>query len=309
MRNFGLIGILVVTTAAVLTTAFTPLSRNREQIGNARLNVKDLADQGLVVVASSDPSYDAMVHAFLKGKSDPIVDSLGPYSVFIKNTSTRTVVACILNWEMLQSNGQIRRLRSEYINLPALMGNSLDEVKEGFKIRPNSPWFFIPTYLQVDQDEDGSKRAGSVESDSTNKELEKVRSQFSRDLSITVTLDGAFFEDGTFIGPDTSGFFAKVEAIRNAKRDLFQEIANERIKGKTLSDALRHVEDVANRSEVKLSDTSPPADYYNSFKREAAAELVRMRNREGDDRVLDQVHKRLKTPWQELRKLPIANAK
>jgi hypothetical protein len=309
VRNVSLIGILVVATAAVFTTGFTRISGKHEQIGNARLNVKDLAEHGLVIVASSDPSYDAMIQELLKDRSDPIVDSLGPFSVFIKNASRGTVVACMLNWEMLQSNGRIRRLRTEYTNLPALMGNDVNQIKEGLKIRPNSAWFFSPAYLQVNQDEVGSKRPSSVDNALLISDLDKTRRQLARDLSITVTLDGAFFEDGTFVGPDETGFFAKVEAIRNAKKDLFQEIENDRRKGKAQSEVFRYVEELATRSEIKLSDTSTPADYYNSFKQDAAAQLIRIKKRDGDDKALDHAYKRAQTAWPELRKLSIAKAK
>jgi hypothetical protein len=43
-------------------------------------------------------------------------------------------------------------------------------------------------------------------------------------VSVTVSLDGAFLDDGAFIGPDNSGFFSKVVAQHDARRGLYTKL-------------------------------------------------------------------------------------
>lgn len=299
MKDSILVGSLALALILAIATGFTKHSSG--QSPSTQLNMKDLAEHGLVMVGPSDPSYAGLISILVKGKSDPVVESLAPFSVFMKNNGRRTVVGCILKWEMLQRNGRIRTLKTEYTNLLGLMGSDITEMKDGLVIRPDSSWFFTPSYLQVSQDESTTNGSASI-SPETMKDLRQAGTQLAEYISITVTLDGAFFDDGTFVGSDTQ-FFAKVEAMRNARRDLFRELERDIQQAKTNDDLIRHIERIAHSPKVELNSSSLPTEYYGSFRHDAAAELLRIRNSEGVEKVVERVQREVRKSWPELRKI------
>lgn len=300
MKNIVLIGLLLIATGAVITTGFTRRSIVKLQNTKSRFNVKDLPEHGLSIIDSSDSRYGTLVSSLLQDNSDPLVETLAPFSIFIKNSSKHTVVACVLKWEMIPQNGKTLTSRREYTNLLVLMGKEVSGVKEGLIIRPGGTWFFTPSYLPVSQGEDRSKTVN----DKTEvvAELNRVLPELTQFTSITVSLDGAFFDDGTFVGPDSSEFFAKVEAMRNGRRDALLAIVNDKKEGKSDIEVFKHVEELA-AAKVNTNARPTAADYYSSFRKDAAAELLRMRKAEGDAKTLGRVHQKLQKPWPELRKL------
>jgi hypothetical protein len=83
-----------------------------------------------------------------------------------------------------------------------------------------------------------------------------------------VSIDAAFFDDGTFVGPDTSNFFAQTKAVVSAKRDFLNELAAEvGNSGKTTDSFDQRLQQIATQSIESLDSSSTPTDYYNFFKK------------------------------------------
>lgn len=59
---------------------------------------------------------------------------------------------------------------------------------------------------------------------------------------MTVIADGIFFDDGTFIGPDTTDFFTEVKAQMDARRELLSEIRDELKAGKKADEVFGRLE-------------------------------------------------------------------
>jgi len=57
-------------------------------------------------------------------------------------------------------------------------------------------------------------------------ELELKVHGYDECTHVSAALDGAFFEDGSFVGPDRSRFFDKFESELNASQDVTAYIAN-----------------------------------------------------------------------------------
>lgn len=297
MKNTILIGLLLLALGVVITTGFSRRPTNVKQSADGRLNVKDLPDHGLNIIRPFDPAYSDLVSKLLKGKPNPFIESLAPFSIFIENTGKHAVVACALNWEMITPDGKTLMWRREYTNLLGLMENELSDVREGFIIEPNSTWFFTPAALEIGNDT-ADRISDRPEAAS---ELNRLLPELSHFTSITVSLDGAFFNDGSFVGPDDTQFFAKVEAMRNGRRDSFLAAINDRKLGKTDSEVFKRVKEIADAT-VELSNTSPAADYYTSFRQAAAAELLRMKAVQGEAKAFDWLQIKLRRPWPDLRK-------
>jgi hypothetical protein len=113
-----------------------------------------------------------------------------------------------------------------------------------------------------------------------------------------------FFDDGEFLGPNTTGFFEKVGAIRDASWDLRREI-NDRIKGgKSSEEALSHVAEIAKGPRVRLGRSSTVADYYNYYKQLEAESLLRVRSKSGNEKAVEHAVEPLQRTWLDLRKNP-----
>jgi len=119
-------------------------------------------------------------------------------------------------------------------------------------------------------------------------------------VEIRVSVDGAFFDDGTFVGPDTTHFFSKVQASVDAKRDLLEEMSFAREHGLSLSRVFKNVQEVASSPDV--SSFSTQADHYNYHKKIYAQEVLRIRQTVGDERALAQAVRSLRRPWPKLHK-------
>ncbi|MDT4954916.1 MAG: hypothetical protein QOJ02_3054 [Acidobacteriota bacterium] len=293
---------LLITAAILLTTGFASRVDTIKQV-NTRFNIKDMPEYGLSIIGPSDSSYDSMVSALLNREPNPIVEAFRPFSIFIKNTTKQTMVGCMLKWELMQPDGKVLTEKHDYIALWSLTGTAITNTSEAV-IRPNATQFFTPSYLEVNQ---SVSIKGSSSRDTASPEiaeyLKQRRSELGQFISITVSLDGAFFDDGTFVGPDTAGFFLKVLAIRNARHDLFKEIEQKVQRKANNNEIFQQMEAVASAPEVELTSNSTPSDYYNNYKREAALELLRARTASGDAKAIEKILEKLQKPWPALRKI------
>lgn len=293
MKSVFPLGVFLVAVGLFVTTGFGSRS---SQLERPVVNVKDLPERGLSIVSPSDAEYMELVSDLLEGKSDPIVETLAPYSIFLRNTANHAVVACLLKWEMVTPGGKKLLWIREYTNFQPLMEQSISEVKEGLAIRSGSRWFFTPSSLRFHQvPSTDDSRPEVIE------QLNKTLTQLAHFASISVSLDGAFFDDGTFVGPDTTGFFARVEAMRNGRRDTLLEMINDKRLGKSDAEVFKHLADLANQKVA--TNPKEPSEFYNSYKRDTANEFLRLRAVDGEAKTLGRAENKLKGPWPKLKKL------
>jgi len=120
---------------------------------------------------------------------------------------------------------------------------------------------------------------------------------------VTVSIDGAFFEDGTFVGPNTTNFFEQTKAVIDARRDLLNEIGNGLSNNTlTVKDASNYVEEIANSNPNALNSHSTVTDYYDHFRALYAYEIVQMKRVHGADKGLEIALLPLHKPWAKLTK-------
>lgn len=297
---------------SVSTLAGFALSRSMHSM-SITLHSKDLLEDGLTFVLPSDPSFDAKLADFLKGDSGDAVNLLRPFSVFLENKSNQSVVAYMIQWCFTKSDGTTNCYRKAFASPKALMeGEHLSEGVEARsgRIKPNSAIFLS----LVSPDGSGAFRISSISRD----EAEKIRQgakldrrdllrRFSLELAeypdVTVSIDGAFFEDGTFVGDNTTGFFEQIKAQVDAKRDLLNELATESTNPqKSREEVFRRMEAIANQQATDLNSKSTPADYYNYFKGSYANEVLSARKVLGDEKGLEMVLRPMKKQWRFLAK-------
>ena len=291
------------------------------QAVNIKVNVRDLPEHGLLIIGPSEPSFDGHVSALLKGKANPVVEALKPFSVFIKNIGRNAVVAYQLRWEMVRADGTVVTREMGGSNPRALMDGGAPGLEylsttSGYAIRPGSTRFVSPV-MALDEDQTGNLGAYAGGSSDQNdipqlqqamrdKNLAPMFDTIARELygykSMTVSVDGAFFEDGTFVGPDNTHFFTQVKAEIDAKRDLLNEIAFARNHNRNQKDIFSDVEAWANNPGNNITPNATSTDYYNYYKSVYADEVLHMRKAMGEDKAIALALQPLRKQWCKLEK-------
>jgi hypothetical protein len=279
---------------------------------SVKVHKKDLAEHGLVIIGPTDPSFDALLAAQLKGGPNEVIETLKPYSFFIENRSEQTVVAYTLQWCFTKADGTNECHADSLTNPRALMdgGNLPDEmIEQSGRIKPHSTRFFSlispdgSGSLSVPANPEEVEQLKRGVSPDRGKLLQRYELELSKYSDVTFTIDGAFFDDGTFVGPDVTGFFGETKAMISARYDVLNEIMRGISNpGKTKEDVFKDLEATANQPEVLLRPKSTFDDQYKYYKRSYAGEILRSRRFVGDEKALQLALRPMKKPWRILHK-------
>jgi hypothetical protein len=287
------------------------LSRSSQTVG-IKMHIKDLPQHNLRLIGPSDPSFDERLRTELKGESNELVDTLKPFSVFFENKGERPVVAYLIQWCFTTKEGRNQYFRKALMNpQPFMEGENLSqELKwQSGRIEPDSARFL--SLLSTD----GS---GMLRAEVSPKEAEELKqgkkfaqtsllkrfsTQAEEFAEISVSIDGAFFDDGTFVGPDTSNFFAQIKAVIDARRDLLNEIAIGLSNPAMTTDSLYgRIQETAAHPIESIDSSSTPSDYYNYFKKFYASDILQTKKLHGQDKALAMAVQSMNKPWARLRK-------
>lgn len=308
------VGIVFIGSGAYI------LNDKRVQAVNIQINIKDLPEHGLNLIAPADPSFEGKLSALLGDKRNPLTEALRPYSVLFENKGSKTIVGYRLKWEMLKTDGTGSVRQAGGVNVGDLIskeqpGSETSGRSGGFIIKSGSTAFVSPAG-SVSEDGGGTitgYATGSVDpavldafrQNAKDKHppmlVDRIRADLKDYTSFTVSLDGVFYEDGTFAGPDTTGFFASVETCVNAKRDLLEEIAFAVRHNRSMDEIFSYVEELAGAAlpDGKLNQ----GDLYNIYKRMDAEEMLRMRTAMSSQRAVELSLRQYHQAWPKLKKL------
>src|SRR2546427_7856078 len=156
-RLFVVTAFLVGVLAIGLVVIFPPRSvRSHKSISMVEginesetlIQTKDFPERGIYLIAPSSPSFVKMAAQLMKSKEGSAAD-LPPYSVFLKNTGSHSVVGYSITWECVDKKGDTSHKEvSNIISYLFLYGDESDRSKalanEAGVIRPNSTWFISP---------------------------------------------------------------------------------------------------------------------------------------------------------------------
>jgi hypothetical protein len=229
--------------------------------------------------------------------------SVKQFSIFISNMSDRAIAAYAVKWEFLQSNGKIISDKREYFQLkptssdtnPALRPHSsrLISLINGVVVN-RYPAKLITDFPQFPENERPEIK------DALINEISELNKKLVKSVGWSVTLDGVLFTDGTFVGPDTIGYFDRIKARSDARQDILQEIsdivaqANES-SAQAYTNAFRHAEEVLGSGVPRFSGFNT-TDFYKRSKAQTAQEILTRRNKLGDQEAIDFVKNELSKP-------------
>jgi len=297
---------ILITLPLVIIVTLTGFFVNsgRTKALAIKFDVKDLPEHGLSIITPSSPSFDELLASYLKDRPLISAEDIRPSSVFLLNTGDKTVVAYKIRWECMKQDGSIINKDVSYAVTWRLMDEGAGDGDGA--INPNSTWFcslVLPTEPLV-----GGQPESSQDSDSSlGKVLGEYNKQLEQYTKMTVSLDGVFFADGTFVGANKTNFFDEVKAQIDAKYDVLSEIDAALAQNKSLEDLFTPLEQLANAPAPEPNPQSTPTDYYNFWKKMFAQEALGMRESADNDRARRQVLrnyvKQKAKPWVKLRKL------
>lgn len=232
------------------------ISRGTQNMG-VRMSAKDLSDYGLTIIRPSDPDFDALAAEHLKDVPVEAVDNIKPLTFFIRNASRRTVVAHAIIWDCVDANGKPQRIKELHANSEALTDAeeyfaALPRTNLDKTIRPGGARLFSLLALprsagrdgpgvSVDSD-DGTSLSGGGGASSAESLAHAASKLLSKCAELTVSVDGVFFDDGAFVGPDEAGLFDQVRAQVEAKLELRREIGARVARGERADEIFKDLE-------------------------------------------------------------------
>ena len=317
MKYAILVPLLLFSMLASGSQFVSPNPFRRDMQTHIPFNVKDLPEHGISLISPSDPSFEELINRLPQGKTG-VSGMSEPFSVFVKNTGDKAVIAYTLKWEFAKADGKVINKSMNYATAGALTGQT--SARGRYIIAPHSAHFVSLVFDSLTGSIDvGSGRGANVngvalDSEAANyfgdqarervhvAKLDRLNKELAQSTSLTVSVDGVFFADGTFVGPNTTGFFEKVKALQSAKHDLLLEIQSGARKGKAESELFNEVEALTKGPKIRLGPRSTIDDYYNYHKRRYAAELLRMRKATGGESAIERMLQSLQQGWPELRR-------
>ena len=271
MRRYALIAVSLLVAVGFVTVVFSQIKRS--QTMRVQFNKRDLPKQRVRIITSSDPEFDAARAGYFNDESS---SEQSPLSIFILNEGTKTVIGYALVWQTVLKNGQIRTSVTRYSEPGVLMGipKPADQrFKHQRAIEPNSVRLIALTEVSPGHSN------SAIGIGSTHDELTDA-------TDVTVSLDGVFFDDGTFVGPNTTGFFEGIQATVNAKLDLLKDVAIASENGKA-DEVLAQIREKGLRGDDPPPSTSTPDDYYRHYTKLFAQEIADMETVYGKNKVTE----------------------
>jgi hypothetical protein len=114
---------------------------------------------------------------------------------------------------------------------------------------------------------------------------------------MTVTVDGIFFDDGTFVGPDRNSFFANGQTQMDVRFETLMGFQKEIKSGKNTAAVFKELEQI---SEDTKGGNDPVRSKYRSL---FAKDILGMKSTWGTEKAIETVEQQLGRPWVKLRKL------
>jgi hypothetical protein len=318
---------IAITSAVILIVAlgigWKFQSSGRVQAVNVQISVKDLPEHGVVILSPSHPTFENRMSTLLKDVPTAFQQAQVPFSVFIENRSEKAVVAYSVKWEIVKADGNMAGNAVTFSNPSALMDGGLSGYEHvllmpGNSIPPQAARLISMGGMAIDERGGtgiGGIAGGTANPSDTKRLQEAAKSQdidaaldyMRRELqgyqNITVSMDGVFFADGKFAGPNTTQFFEKMQANIDAKRDLAKELAFAVEHKKDLEEVFRDFEEVANTKAPTLTSDATPAEHYMYYKKLYTQEFLRVKEKLGTEKAISMPLQMLHKPWVKLHKV------
>jgi hypothetical protein len=277
--------------AALFAGIFTMPRGAAVRADNAiKLDLHDLPEAGLTLISAADQSFDQMLNDVpLLPELTPLREKLKPFSVFVMNGGAQTVVGYRIVWKITSGEGRGRTSTHDLLGAPSLMerwkqppgpggdprqsvirpgSSQLVSLLPVPRVAPNGgPMSFgwagsfpgaSPMLDTKSQGQSQNSSPADRVAASAARYIELGSRELAQSSKISVSIDGAVFEDGSFVGPDETGFFLHIQSEMTAKGDLYRELLDLLNAGKPDTDLdARLAEIAASKGSLSLNSTQP----------------------------------------------------
>lgn len=257
---------------------------------NLNHRVNDLPEDGLVIIGPSHPAFDAEMAALLRGADEALTAQAMSFRhlyAFLRNDSVQEVVAYKLMWELTDADGRVRKKASSFLAPAKLLGEESPAggITSGIKPGTSHPVAWDRVFDKMLLSDLNSPSGATI--------LSRVGAIFAEQnaavTGVTVSLDGAFFADGSFVGPDTDHTFEEVSGYVEAKHELARVAAAKKREGKSAREIVEHIKSAYPDAADARGVTTSPAGVKKFFMRQHVNELVSASNVMGDEQAVARV--------------------
>jgi hypothetical protein len=262
---------------------------------NARETMRavGIPDAGLVLIKAGEPQFNELAKHLLGDQFPPELEMLKPYSAVLYNRSDKTVVAYALRWEYTSASGKLVHIDLSDGEVTSLLdGETKKTTGEYEKAGPavaGRSWIVVtpPTALKTNS---GAKERAS---DSNHQNfLQTLASRFSQATDISITLDGAFFEDGSFVGPNNARLFENFSSELKAKQNLMSYIVMATQEGGSFSDIAQEIQASLPGSppRLRIEPDGSISGYYEHYNYIYASQFLSTYRNSGEEATLAWAH-------------------
>lgn len=314
--------IILLTLALMLpiTTGFvfSQYNKNRQNM-QVRYSAKNLPEHGITIVLPTNPEFDVLAKNLLAKQDDPDFEKIRPFSIFLKNNSSKVVVAHSIVWKFVETTGKIVDFKINYVDSPALTDGilNIESDEQASESIPVGSYKFLTLAPKLNPQGGGGGNSDltndnnvldTIEKSSTEEKRRKaIESLYSKVLKnaneVLILLDGAFFDDGLYVGSDTTNFFNVVDAHVRATRDVISSIS--KILGDSAQEnkILKTLQEKGESRLKKSRDLSNPEEQYEDSIRIVATYLSKLKQISGEKGLKDEINSFNKRSLPKIRKL------
>jgi hypothetical protein len=224
---------------------------------------RDLAEDGLILLTTSDPDYSDEAKAL--GFDVSQLQAAGLFPVILKNMSGHSLAAFQIHWQLADSTGFVWNPSFGFTQPRGLLDGGINRIDRSS----------FPPH---------SSRLVTVEGLlSSAEQLQQLSSRFREGFSlVSVRIDSAIFDDGIVVGPDRDGLVSQFKAIVDARQDLVEEINSQLKQGHSLHEVLAATPKV----EVQNVRSLDPKEFYGRSRESLLAELIAIERNQGEEAAL-----------------------
>jgi hypothetical protein len=285
-------GVLIAAAIVLISVSIGLIISEASQAVGIKIHAKDLPEHGLIIVKPSDPEFEVIAFASIPNLTRDELEALRPFSMAIKNTGPKMLVAHTIIWEGANPEGRHESYVMSYANSEVFTDrleflSTIDRTNLDKTIKAGSSRLLslVPMRRAGPSGGGGGSRGEQIkEDDATDltQRREQLRTQFMGYSDLTISIDGAFFEDGEFVGPDVSHSFERLEAQVEAKRQLRTFVAESVKLKKTPAQIFQELQTRADMPVNPPTQQSSVSDYSDYFTKFFANQFILQRRYFGD---------------------------
>jgi hypothetical protein len=272
MRSLAFVALVSLTC---FSQQLQPAAEHRRTEGAVSILVRDLPSHKISLLAPGDPTFDGAADEILANK--PALLALKHISVVLANNSDKHIVGYAVTWHFADPNGRIINKQATFMQPASLSdgnrrnlfpnhpGSTL--IESGTK-RLISPLAAIGT----------STNLARMETPAFQNALSGFDSLMNESSEVSITLDGILFEDGSFVGPNRTGFYDSIvktfDTVQNFNRELLK-LSQSGSSDQDLMDWAKHQkENIGSISDVSSAELLAAANEFLSISQQSGIPMA-----------------------------------